>query len=252
MAQNKPGWVLITGAGSGIGRETAHCFSQAGHPVFLLGRTEKKLQQVARELNSQSHILACDLTQASAVKESVEKVRQTLAASQGSLETLVNNAGIIERREFSESDDQMWELNFHANLLGPVRITRELIPLLKDRTGSIVNLASTLGQKPVPNTSVYSAMKAATINWTQCLALELAARGIRVNAVSPGIVETPIHGLEALDNADEVKATLHSMQPLKRMGRPEEIAKAIYFLASQNSSWTTGATLTVDGGIQLA
>lgn len=148
-------------------------------------------------------------------------------------------------------------LALHQGKMRPVTLTREItryyepndMYLLKQSVqfegqGSIVNVSSTLGVRPTAGTGAYSAMKAAQINWAQSLALEGAQHGIRVNCVAAGIVDTPIHPPGMIHQ-------MHSAQPLGRVGRPEEIAQSIYFLATEQSAWTTGSVLHVDGGINL-
>lgn len=148
----------------------------------------------------------------------------------------------------------MWLRQFEVNLMGPVRIARALFPYFKEHGGgSIVNVASTLGMRPTGPTSAYSASKAAMINWTQSLALEGGPAKIRANCVCPGIVDTPIHSFHSLQNLqkEQTLAQLNPLQPLGRIGQPEDVAKAVYFLGSDLSSWTTGSILAVDGGINL-
>jgi NAD(P)-dependent dehydrogenase (short-subunit alcohol dehydrogenase family) len=155
---------------------------------------------------------------------------------------LVNNAGIIERISFAESGDDVWERQFNANLYSAVGLTRGLYSELKLNKGSsVLKVSSTLGLRPIANTVAYSASKAAMVNWTQGLAIEWAADQIRVNCLCPGLVDTPIHAARPPDD----------VQPLGRLGQPDDVAKAAWFLLSPDSSWTTGAVLRVDGGISL-
>ena len=148
---------------------------------------------------------------------------------------------------FEQTNLDHWNQCFQVHIIGPAHLTIYLIDLIKRDSASIVNVSSNLGIKPIINTSAYSASKAAMLNWTQSLALELAPWKVRVNAVAPGIVQTPIHG----QWSPEMLEQMNNLQPLKRVATPEEIAKSIYFLASDDSSWTTGTTLVVDGGISL-
>ena len=131
---------------------------------------------------------------------------------------------------------------------------QNIYPLMKPGLGhSIVNVSSTLGLRPIENVSAYCATKAAMISWTETMALELGAQNIRVNCVAPGLVDTPIHPFhsQAPEKKQQSLEKLAPMQPLGRVGTAEEIARSIYFLASEDSAWTTGATLSVDGGINL-
>lgn len=242
---------IITGAGSGIGKATALEFSKQGYFVYLLGRNKEKLEQVAELCRHGARRYGCDI----AVPEQVEKVAtDILTQKDTTIEVLINNAAIYEQHDFETGGLEVWQRTFATNLYGPVQLTQKIYQhMQKQKKGSIVNVSSTLGLKPIPRTTAYSASKAAMDNWTQGLALEAGAHNIRVNAVCPGIVDTPIHPFHLLPAGEKAKAleSLSTMQPLGRIGSAEEIAKSIYFLASENSSWTTGALLVVDGGINI-
>jgi NAD(P)-dependent dehydrogenase (short-subunit alcohol dehydrogenase family) len=167
------------------------------------------------------------------------------------LKALINNAGLYERKTFFETKDEDWERQWRTNLQAPVELCRHLHPLLmKAAPASVVNISSTLGLRPVAQTAAYSATKAALNSLTQTLALEWAPH-VRVNAVCPGIVDTPIHTFHELAEGSEVRRGVHEAHPLGRMGRPEHIAAAVDFLLSEDSNWTTGSLWTVDGGIHL-
>lgn len=242
---------LVTGAGSGIGAAIAHEFDRRGYHVFLLGRNEKNLRHVADSL-SKADVLVCDLDQPAEIEAAAQRATSRPDLR---LQILVNNAGVFHTHTTEEGTDEIWTRQFQTNLLGPVRLTRALWPSFRaQRQGSIVNVSSTLGLKPTATTSAYSALKAALINWTQALALEGGALGVRANVVCPGFVDTPIHAFHhlPLNEKQKVVGDLGRLQPLGRIGTPEEIAKAVAFLASNDSPWTTGATLNVDGGIYLA
>ncbi len=243
--------VLITGAGTGIGAASAELFSRKGYFVYLLGRTLSKLENTAKSLENYE-ILLCDLTDPDQVKKTSQKI---ISNSSRQLQVLVNNAGVFRRHSFEEGTDETWMTQWWTNMIGPVRLTREFFPYFKkNRMGSIVNVSSTLGLRPVAGMSAYSATKAAMINWTQSLALEGASFNIRANCVCPGLVDTPIHDFHFLPTAEKenILNNLKNMQPLGRVGQSHEIAHSIYFLAAEESSWTTGAVLSVDGGINIA
>lgn len=238
--------VLITGASSGIGREIARLYSRKGFETWLVGRNQPRLEETAQKMEGPSKIFLCDLTRSDQVED---LSREIAKSAQGkSLQGLIHNAGWIRRAPFIESTREDWQESFQVHLLSPVLLTQGLLPLLTASPEAfIVNVSSTLAIKPILNTSSYSALKAAMINWTKSLALELADRKIRVNAVAPGIVQTPIHG----EWSAETKSQMDQLQPLQRVGTPQEIAKSVYFLGSNESPWTTGSVLTVDGGISL-
>lgn len=232
--------VLVTGAGSGIGQATAQVFSQNGYHVILLGRSLQKLSAVQSQLKGPSEAYSCDIGDLAQVKKTIGHLQQKNVR----LYSVINNAGIFDRRNFAESSDELWRRHFETNLLGPARVARECLSILES-PASIVNVSSTLGLRPVAKTAVYSAMKAGLVSMTKTLALEWAPNGIRVNAICPGLVETPIHG----PLTDEARDGFHKSQPLGRMGTPQEIADAILFLATH--AWMTGSILSVDGGISL-
>lgn len=242
---------LITGAGRGIGAATAREMSRRGHFVFLLGRNEKNLRETGASLGDHE-VLLCDLDR----KEQVENAVQHIAGRRDlRLEVLINNAATFKVHSFLDGNDDLWTANFQTNLLAPVRLTRALWPLFtSQKKGSIVNVSSTLGEKPTATTGAYSAMKAALINWTLSLAQEGGPHGVRVNAVAPGLVDTPIHSFHFLPEAEKTAALakMAGLQPLGRIGTPDEVARSIAFLADEDSNWTTGAVLRVDGGIHLS
>lgn len=223
---------LVTGAGSGIGQATAISLSILGATVYLLGRDAKKLEQTASQLKNKSVILICDLNSS----DDIQKVATYFQQQKLKLDLLVNNAGVFSFKSFIETPDEEWVRQIQTNLLGPVRLTRALLPYFNEGS-SIINVGSTLGTSPIANTGHYSATKAALHNWTQTLALELAPK-IRVNCISPGLVQTPINPVAQ-----------HDRQPMQRMGQPEDIAEAIVFMAG--SEWMTGSIVPLDGGIAL-
>lgn len=245
--------VLITGASSGIGAATAKLFSQHGYFVYLLGRNEEHLTEVAIQCQHGASLLRCDLNSEASV---IKYTQHLFERSDTDLQILVNNAGIFERANHTTEGGSLhsWRKQFDTNLFSAINITEKILPLFtKKKKGSIVNVSSTLGLKPSADTAAYSASKAAMINWTQSLAQELGPLQIRVNCVAPGIVDTPIHSFHNLsqDQKQNVISQLNPLQPLQRIGHVDEIAQAIYFLGSEQSSWTTGAVLAVDGGINL-
>lgn len=245
--------VVITGASSGIGAATAVEFSHHNYFVFLLGRDPDRLTKTSQLCGANnSQVLTCDFKNLATITACSESI---LARSDVQLHCLVNNAGVFYSKSFDQTSNEIWIEQFQVNLLGHVHLTKLLYPhFARQMRGSIVNVSSTLGVKPSANTSAYSAIKAAMNSWTQTLALEGGSFGIRANAVCPGIVDTPIHSFFNLPEMDKTKTleSLGKLQPLGRIGQPEEIAKSIFFLGSDLSSWTTGAMLNVDGGINLA
>lgn len=242
---------LITGAGSGIGAATAIEYAKNGYFIYLMGRNREHLEEVALQCRSGASIVSCDITDPTALQKRLDDV---LGAKIHKVEVLVNNAGIYKPNTVEESSDEIWKSHFEVNLFAPVRIVRAFFPYFKTQGGgSIVNISSTLGIRPQGPTSAYSASKAAMNNWTQSLALEGGPFQIRANCICPGFVDTPIHNFHFFepDRKQRALEKLSPLQPLQRIGTPEEIAKAAYFFGSELSSWTTGAVVSVDGGINL-
>lgn len=246
---------FVTGSSKGIGAATAERLRQDGYFVYLHGRSPRELEQLEKTLGQTDSILVADLKNPDAVDRLAKDLRDRLAREKRELRLLVNNAGIFARGSSDSPNPAAWADQFQVNLFAAVRLTELLLPELRRASAAaIVNVASTLGLRPTADTGAYSASKAALLGWTQSLALELGPAGIRVNAVCPGIVDTPIHPFHTL--APEAKSQtlegLRNLQPLGRIGQASEIAEAIAFLGGEKSPWTTGACLSVDGGINLA
>jgi NAD(P)-dependent dehydrogenase (short-subunit alcohol dehydrogenase family) len=273
---------LITGASKGIGAAIAQKFSEQGFFVYLVGRDEKALDDTRKSLAhpEKSRSFRVDFLDESKVKDLAKELTLSLATENLSLITLVNNAGIFRRQALLPSEaleaqgpdqgpdqwpdqwpgrwQEVWRNQMQVNFFAAALLTELLIPELKKNSKdfpgevSIVNVSSTLGFRVIKEVAAYGATKAAMNLWTQSLALELAPH-IRANAVCPGLVDTPIHPFHFLEGENKVKAlqSMSGMQPMGRIGRPRDIAEAVWFLASPQSSWTTGALLPVDGGISL-
>jgi NAD(P)-dependent dehydrogenase (short-subunit alcohol dehydrogenase family) len=166
----------------------------------------------------------------------------------------VNNAGIFKTQKSEEARLDLWQTQMQVNLLSAVQITEGLIPFLVEaKPGWILNISSSLATKPSQNVGAYGATKAAMNHWTQTLAIELGTYQVRVNAICPGIVDTPIHGFHHLPETEKQQQIekLKNLQPLGRIGEPSDVAKAARYLCSEKASWVTGAILNVDGGVNL-
>ena len=220
--------VLITGAGTGIGLATAELFLENNWKVIATGRRAEPLKALANRFPDRVLPLICDVADSTSVESFVNNLKAS-SAYYDTLTVIVNNAGIYERASVLETSDETWLRLFQTNLLGAVRITKPFRSILEKNEGVIVNVSSNLGLKPIPETSAYSATKAAMVNWTQSLALELGPKKIRANCICPGIVETPIHPF--FGQSEEQKAPLQNLQPLGRIGQPRDIAHAIYSVA---------------------
>lgn len=250
--------VLVTGASKGIGREVARQLKKMGYWIYLHGRNESELLSLQSELNQENSIFKADFMRDQDVTDLIQSVKQSLAQSQAHLCGLVNNAGIFKPQNSLDQNHELWITQFQINLLSSVHLTEGLLPELLQAAGSnknvsIVNIASTLGSKTSSGTGAYGASKAAMIHWTHTLALELGAKGVRANVVCPGLVDTPIHAFHFLA-PKEKQARLNELsqiQPLGRVGAPEDVAGAVCYLMSEQAQWVTGSTLNVDGGINL-
>lgn len=242
------GTAIITGAGSGIGAATARRLSADGFAVVLVGRKSEKLEAVAKTLFTPHVLVSADLTKPDAARQVVAALAHPQVAAHP-FQALINNAAIFHRLSFAETTESIWREEIETNLLAPVRLIRTVLSQFAEG-GVIINVSSTLGIRPIANTSAYSAAKAALNNLTQCLALELAPR-IRVCGVCPGIIDTPIHPFFTESDQSQGRQSAHQAQPMQRMGRPDEIAAMIGFLTGQESTWTTGSLHVVDGGIGL-
>lgn len=226
--------IVITGAASGIGMATARLFAAEGAALTLLDRNAQGLHALAREM--QAHVFEADVCDEAAIAGAVAQG----AAAMGGIDGVVNAAGVMLRGSVLEVDVAQWRRVLEINLTGTYIVVRCCLPWLKEAAqASIVNLGS--GQSLLPNTpdrSAYSASKGGVLNLTRALAAELAP-SIRANTVCPGLVDTPM--------AEGVQGNVGNYA-LRRLAQPEEIARAILFLASDESSYVTGAALAVDGG----
>ncbi len=240
---------LVTGATSGIGRATALRLADAGAKVFLSGRSRTALDETAAAiagLNGQAALAAGDLTDSQFADELVAVAVERY----GRLDVLVNAAGIIGSGTVESTDDASWSAMMAINVDAMFRLTRAAVPHLKETRGAIVNVSSVTGVRAFPGVLAYCVSKAAVDQFTRCVALELAEVGVRVNAVNPGVVVSQLHRRGGMDDEAYASFLEHSegTHPLGRVGQPEDIASAILFLASAESDWITGETLSVDGG----
>ncbi len=239
---------LITGGGAGIGEAIARACIQAGAAVVITGRRKDVIERVAEDLGrAGGKILAVagDVTDDAHAKAAVE---QTVSAF-GKLDVLVNNAGIgAFGKPLHETDDTTWNDVVAVNLTGVFRMTRAAVPeMLRAGGGAIVNISSIAGQVGIPLLPAYSATKGGLDALTRCLAIDYAKQGIRCNAVSPGLVATPM-AADLLSDPDRA-AQILAAYPLGRAGTTEEVAKLVLFLASDDAAWITGCIYPIDGGM---
>ncbi len=244
--------VVVTGASSGIGRATALRFGAAGASVLLVGRDLATLDAVRAEVEQAGGMAA-----AFAMDVTVEDGPRDIVAAAldhfGGLTTLVNAAGIIASGTIESTTDDQWDVMMAINARAPFRLMRAATPALIASRGSIVNVSSVTGLRAFPGVLSYCVSKSAVDQLTRCAALELAPKGVRVNAVNPGVVISNLHRRGGMD-ADKYAAFLEhsrSTHPLGRPGEATEIADLIYFLASPAAGWITGETISIDGGRHL-
>lgn len=241
---------IVTGGGTGIGRATANLLAHEGASVAVTGRRPEFIQEVAEEITIEGGKALAVAGDISKPADAARMVEEAIRAF-GRLDILVNNAGVFRGGPIEEITDEAVKLLVDVNLLGMINITRMAVPELKKNRGCIVNVSSVLARQGNRGffCAAYAATSGAVESFTRSLAVELACYEVRVNAVSPAVVETPIY--ETIMPREAIPQALEQMQdihPLARNGRPEEIAAAIAFLASPVSSWTTGCIMQVDGG----
>lgn len=240
---------LVTGGGSGIGAAAALELAELGAQVVITGRRADALASIAKK-HPRITTFVADVANTTEAEKTVEAVK----ARHGRLDILVNNAGIAPIAGLKDASSEHVRGVFDTNVIGLVALTRAALPLLRASRGNVVNVASTVADQPFANMSIYSASKAAVVALTRAWAQELAPDGVRVNAVSPGPIETPIFSPDKLGISEaELSAMgegILSLVPLHRMGKADEVAHVIAFLASPNASFVTGAQYSVGGGIE--
>lgn len=238
--------VIVTGGTSGIGKATAKLFLKKGEKVVIVGRDKAKGNAAEKELNNENvKFFAADIKDA----EQCENTVKTAANFLEGVDILINSAGIYLEKPVSDSSVADFDDIFNTNVKGSFFMIKAVLPyFMQNKSGSIVNIASDAGIRGNYGCSLYSASKGAIVALTKSLALEFASLNIRVNAVAPGDVLTPMTKAQLTENGASL-SEMASLYPLKRIGTPEETAEAIFFLASDKSSFTTGAILSVDGGI---
>jgi 3-oxoacyl-[acyl-carrier protein] reductase len=236
---------LITGASGGIGGEVARALHAAGAVVGLSGTRVEPLEALAAELGGRAHVLPCNLS----VAEEVEALMKRATEAMGQVDILVNNAGITRDGLMMRMSDDDWAQVIEVNLTSSFRLCRAALRgMMKARWGRIINITSVVGTAGNPGQANYAAAKAGLQGLSKSLAQEVATRGITVNCVAPGLVETAM--TEKLN--DEQRARILADVPAGRMGKPLEIAAGVLYLASEEAAYVTGATLHINGGGNMA
>lgn len=235
---------LVTGASGGIGAEIARVLHGAGATVALSGTRVEPLEALAGELGDRAHVLACNLSVADEVEGLVKRAIEVM----GAVDILVNNAGITRDGLMMRMSDEDWAAVIDVNLTATFRLCRSAVRgMMKARWGRIVNISSVVGTTGNAGQVNYAASKAGMVGMSKSLAAEVASRGITVNAVAPGFIATAM--TEKLTEAQ--RAAILGVVPAGRMGTPQEIAAAVLYLASEEAGYVTGATLHVNGGMDM-
>jgi len=244
--------VLVTGATSGIGRAVTFRFAESKASVVALGRKVealRKVESVVEKAGGHALAITADVTNETEMQRAIDSA----IARFGRLDVLVNAAGHISNGSIENTSLDAWDAMMNVNLRAVFHLMQLATPHLVKTKGSIVNVSSVTGLRSFPGVLAYCVSKAGVDQLTRCAALELAPKGVRVNAVNPGVVVTEIHRRGGMGEADyeqflERSKTTH---PLGRVGDPREIAELVFFLASEKASWITGATYSIDGGRAL-
>src|SRR4029078_9119194 len=240
---------IVTGATSGIGRATARLFAQNGATVVTMGRNEAErvlLREESRNEPGKIHVQLGDVTEFSQVDRCVSDTIDNFER----LDILVNAAGLIKSGNILDTTLDEWDRMLNINLRSMFYLMQKCVPFLEASKGNIINVSSVTGPRAFPNVLAYCVSKAGVDQLTRCAALELAPKGIRVNAVNPGVVVTNLHKRSGMSDEKYETFIEHSRttHPLGRVGRPEEVAELIMFLASDKAGWITAATYEIDGG----
>ncbi|WP_420863765.1 3-oxoacyl-ACP reductase FabG [Algirhabdus cladophorae] len=235
---------LVTGASGGIGGQIARDLHAAGATVGLSGTRVEPLDALAAELGARAHVLPCDLGDA----EAVTALPKQAAEAMGSVDILVNNAGITRDNLFMRMSDDEWQSVIDVNLTSTMRLCKGVLRgMMKARWGRIINISSVVGATGNPGQGNYAASKAGMVGMSKSLAYEVASRGITVNCVAPGFIETAM--TQKLN--DTQKDAILSNIPAGRMGNPSEIASAVVYLASAEAGYLTGTTMHINGGMAM-
>ena len=235
---------LITGASGGIGKEIAKVLIEHNAEVCISGRNHEELNALKKSLGKKCHVVTCDLSKKDEIIELIKKADEFM----GYIDILVNNAGITKDNIFLRMSENEWEDVLNVNLNSTFNILKLITKgMVKRKYGRIINISSVVGVTGGAGQVNYSASKAGLIGLTKSLSQEIATRNITVNCIAPGFIETPM--TEKLD--DQRKDAILNSIPMNRIGKPKDLSSAIIFLASQESSYITGQTLHINGGLYM-
>ena len=240
---------IVTGASSGIGKAVAELFLTQDMKVALVARNQTALEQVISSTGNATEdaiAIAADVTS----EKDCERIVHEIISAFDKLDVLVNAAGIISTGTIETTTLKRWDEMFNINVRAVFYLMQLALPHLVKTKGNVVNVSSVTGLRAFPNVLAYCSSKAAVDHFTRCAALEVASKGVRVNAVNPGVVVTQLHRRGGMDERAYAQFLEHSKEthPLGRTGQPDEIADLVLFLASPHASWITGVTCPIDGG----
>jgi 3-oxoacyl-[acyl-carrier protein] reductase len=235
---------LVTGASSGLGLAIARTLHKAGATVGLSGTRREALEALASELKERAHILPCNLSD----RADTDKLIPAAEVAMGGVDILVNNAGITRDMLFMRLKDEDWDAVLAVNLTAAFRLSRAVLRgMMRKRYGRIINITSVAGAVGNPGQANYTAAKAGLTGMTKSLANEVASRGVTVNCVAPGVIESPM--TQALNEAQRER--LLKLIPMERFGTSEEIGASVLYLASDEAAYVTGQTLHINGGMAM-
>jgi NAD(P)-dependent dehydrogenase (short-subunit alcohol dehydrogenase family) len=235
---------IVTGGGSGLGFAIAEKFTQSGIRTVIVGRDKQKLEDARMQLGENAFAVPCDLSDLASIPPFVEQ----LVAQFGPIDILVNNAGVNMKKDFTEVSDEEFQNVLTINLNAVFALSREVVKhMIPAKSGNIINISSMAAQYGIPKVIAYSASKTAIEGMTRAMAVELSPMGIRVNAIAPGFIYSAMTD-KALNDDPERKAKVFGRTPMGRMGEPEDIAEAAFFLSGDTAKYITGVILPVDGG----
>ena len=234
--------VLITGASGGIGESMARSFHDAGAEVLLHGTRQAKLDEIAKDLGDRAHTITADLTDS----ESVDKLANDAMERLGEIDILINNAGVTRDGLFVRMSKDDWDTVMQVNLTATFQLSKALsYPMMRRRHGRIINITSVVGVMGNAGQANYCASKAGMIGMTKSLAMEIASRGVTVNCIAPGFIESPM--TDALN--EKQKDAVLSNVPMGRLGSGSDISHCALYLSSDVSSYVTGQTFHINGGL---
>ncbi|WP_428232011.1 SDR family NAD(P)-dependent oxidoreductase [Flavobacterium sp.] len=234
---------IVTGGNSGLGFATAKKLCDNGIKTYIIGRSKEKTEEACAEIGENAIPVLFDLNDIAGIAAMIAGITK-----KDSIDILVNNAGINLKKEFSDVTDEDFLSVIHTNLLSVFAVSREVVKNMKENGGgSIVNISSMASQYGIPKVIAYSASKGAIESMTRAMAVELAPFGVRINCIAPGFIKTKMSST-ALDNDPERKNKVLSRTPMGFLGEPSDIADAVYYFALNESKYTTGTVLPVDGG----